>query len=108
MISFISPSLTAKCEFSYYIGIGLLQSTVTYSVYLLYIYSHPSLHNGHFDLFVPLASGHHFLLYLIRHHREAEPYNVVVVVIFFSGGGAGWGAELVFFHMYYNYFYSFY
>ena len=68
--------------------------------------SHPSLPNGHFDLFVPLASGHHFLLYLIRHHGEAEPYNVVVVVIFFSGGGGG-GAELVFFHMYYNYFYSF-
>ena len=39
MISFISPSLTAKCEFSYYIGIGLLQSTVTYSVYLLYVQS---------------------------------------------------------------------
>ena len=53
------------------------------------MYSHPTLHNGHFDLFVPLASGHHFLLYLIRHHGEAEPYNVVVVVIFFSGGGGG-------------------
>ena len=90
MISFISPSLTAKCEFSYYIGIGLLQSTVT-TVYIYCMYSHPSLHNGHFDLFVPLASGHHFLLYLIRHHGEAEPYNVVVVVIFFSGGGGGGG-----------------
>ena len=56
------------------------------------MYSHPSLHNGHFDLFVPLASGHHFLLYLVRHHGEAEPYNVVVVVvIFFSGGGGGVG-----------------
>ena len=59
--------------------------------------SHPSLPNGHFDLFVPLASRHHFLLYLIRHHGEAEPYNVVVVVIFFSGGRGGGGLNWSFF-----------
>ena len=53
--------------------------------------SHPSLHNGHFDLFVPLASGHHFLLYLSQASWRGWAVQCCCCCYFLGeGGGGGW------------------